>query len=277
MPVSSQEHLESREITLSNDNPRATLKYYIFDTHDHAVALTELKSAAPATFTVDGIALPVSSYRLKPEHIDEDASGGGTGHWVGEAEYMNAQGTQDTGTSVYNFDTGGGTTHVKQALFHLTDYGTNPPNHNGAIGVTKEGVEGIDIVIPNYQFTETHYINDANVNTATIAALTGCVNDGGFKGFNHGEVLFLGATGTKRASGLDWEINYRFAASPTLTNQTILSPLGNITVALKQGWDYLWVEYVDHFDINTGRLVRAAKAAHTEQVYLYKNLGLLGI
>jgi hypothetical protein len=58
----------------------------------------------------------------------------------------------------------------------------------------------------------------------TVFALTGRVNNSAFKGFAAGECLFLGAAGTKRASG-DWEITFRFAASPNVTGLTI----GDIT------------------------------------------------
>jgi len=107
---------------------------------------------------------------------------------------------------------------------------------------------------------------------ATLFALTGRVNDGTFKGFAAGECLFLGATGSKRGSG-DWEITYRFAASPNATNLT----LGDITGINKKGFEYLWVRYEDVEDTTAKALVKRATAVYVEKVYLDGDLDLLGI
>jgi len=98
------------------------------------------------------------------------------------------------------------------------------------------------------------------------------VNSAGFKGFAAGECLFLGAAGSKRGSG-DWEITYRFAASPNVTNLTI----GDITGINKKGWEYLWVRYSDSEDAVAKALVKKPVAVYIEQVYPYGDLGLLGI
>jgi len=92
--------------------------------------------------------------------------------------------------------------------------------------------------VPVYSFSETHYLADSFVTPAyrgTLFALTGKVNSAAFKGCAAGECLFLGAAGSKRGAD-DWEIAYRFAASPNRTNIVI----GEITVASKKGWEYLW-------------------------------------
>ncbi len=117
------------------------------------------------------------------------------------------------------------------------------PDFQGAIGVSADGVEGIDITVPVYHFAETHYKPDNQITGAykgVLFNLTGKVNGDVFRGFAPGEVLFLGASGAKRGSGTeaDWEITYRFAASPNASGLSI-GPIGGIT---KQGWDYLWVD-----------------------------------
>jgi len=69
-----------------------------------------------------------------------------------------------------------------------------------AIGVTDTGVEGVEIVVPVYNFSETHYLPDGQVTQGyklTLFGLTGKVNNGSFRGFAAGEVLFLGASGSK--------------------------------------------------------------------------------
>ena len=64
-----------------------------------------------------------------------------------------------------------------------------------------ENVEGVDIAIPVYNFSETHYKSAASVSTSYRLALfrvTGTVNSSSFRGFAAGEVLFLGASGSRR-------------------------------------------------------------------------------
>jgi len=86
------------------------------------------------------------------------------------------------------------------------------------------------------------------------------------------ECLFLGAAGAKRGSG-DWEITFRFAASPNVSNLTI----GAITGIDKKGWEYLWVRYADQVDDGAKALVKRPVAAYIERVYEYGDFNLLGI
>ncbi|MBN4052529.1 hypothetical protein JYT82_00275 [bacterium AH-315-K20] len=105
-----------------------------------------------------------------------------------------------------------------------------------------------------------------------LFALTGKVNNGVFRGFAAGECLFLGASGSKRSDS-DWEISFRFAASPNATNLTV----GDITGIAKKGWEYLWVRYADAVDDTAKALVKKPSAAHVEQVYDSGNFAALGI
>jgi hypothetical protein len=103
----------------------------------------------------------------------------------------------------------------------------------------------------------------------TLFNLTGRTNNAVFKGFAAGEVLFLGASGSKRGSNL-WEITFRFAASPNVTGLTV----GSITGIAKSGWDYLWVRYADAEDQNV--LVKQPIAVYVERMYESGNFaGLL--
>jgi hypothetical protein len=153
--------------------------------------------------------------------------------------------------------------------------GFSAPDFFGAIGVTDDRVEGTDITVPVFNFTETHYIEKALVTGAYKLALfnlTGKVNGSGFKGFAKGEVLFLGASGSKR--GLDdWEITFRFAASPNVAGIS----LGDIAGVSKEGWQYLWVRFIDDEDATAKALIKRPVAAYVEQVYPYGDFSNLGI
>ena len=87
-----------------------------------------------------------------------------------------------------------------------------------------------------------------------------------------GECLFLGASGSKRGEE-DWEITFRFAASPNRTGITV----GDITGIAKKGWEYLWVRYADAEDAAAKALVKKPVAVYVEKVYEDGDFSGLGI
>lgn len=165
-----------------------------------------------------------------------------------------------------SFDTGGGTQHIVASRETVGRYGPKSSAATGKmIGATKDGVEGVDIVVPVYQFSETHYFKDEDVTPAyknTLFFLTGKVNSGTFRGFARGECLFLGASGTRRGDG-GWEITFKFAASPNEMNLAI----GNITGIAKRGWEYLWVTVEDYVDESIPAIIKKPVAVYVERVY----------
>ena len=117
----------------------------------------------------------------------------------------------------------------------------------------------------------------------TLFQLTGKVNNAAFRGLAAGECLFLGASGTlhgtESTSGGgtsedgDWEITYRFAASPNKTGITI----GSITGIAKKGWEYLWVRYADVEDTTAMVIVKKPVSVYVEKVYDDGDFAALGI
>lgn len=257
--VSIHEKFDSREGTVS-DSPSHELLYVVQGTDDDGVVRSLVAATSPAIYA----GLKRDSYSIKPI---------GNGIWECAVQY-----SQFESDSQFTFDTGGGTQHVAQSLQTVGAYpaaGEIAPNFHGAIGVNQDQVEGTDVTIPVYNFTETHYIDDVLVTggyKSTLFFLTGRVNNAGFKGFSTGEVLFLGASGSKRGFD-DWEITFRFAASPNAAGLT----LGNISGINKEGWHYLWVRFADDEDSGSNTLIKKPVAAYVEQVYEYGNFAGLGI
>lgn len=179
----------------------------------------------------------------------------------------------------FAFDTGGGSKHINQSLATVSVTPSGAPDYGGAIGVDGDGnVNGIDITMPVMNFSETHYFRASKVSTAykkRLAELTGTVNDGKFKGYDPGEVLFLGASGSRQGkhSDDDWEITFRFAVSPNRKNLKV----GDLIVKEKLGWDYLWVRYADDISKDRKSLVKKPEAAYVERVYQAADFGGLGI
>lgn len=260
MPVTVWEKFGSREST-EGDSPSVDLLYVVKGTDDDIEAKTALATASPVLY--DG--LKRQSWHV--EQIDEFL-------WDGSVRYEKPSGGNQ---SSYSFDTGGGTQHITQSLGTVGGYAVSgsPPSFYGAIGVTHDNVEGVDITVPVYNFSETHYFDPALITSiykGTLFALTGRVNGFAFRNFAAGEVLFLGASGSQRGSD-DWEITYRFAASPNAFGLSV----GQMSGISKKGWEYLWVRYADSEDTSAKVLVKKPIAAYVEQVYPYGNFGALGI
>ena len=271
MPVTVTEKFESRRST-TGDNPSAELVYTVRGTDSDMTARLQTEASSPVTY--DG--MPRQSVTVEP-----------IGHELWDATVRYAPDSQQqstppqTGESVFSFDTGGGTQHItqsKQTVVTHAASGTTAPDFEGAIGVTQDAVEGVDITVPVYQFSETHYLPPGAVTNAYKGALfnlTGKVNSGGFRGFAAGEVLFLGATGSRRGTSIedDWEITFRFAASPNVTGLSV----GSIGGIGKKGWEYLWVRYADQEDTGSNTIVKRPVAAYVERVYDQGGFGGLGI
>ena len=135
--------------------------------------------------------------------------------------------------------------------------------------------EWVDITVPVYSFSETHYLDAAVVTPAykgTLFSLTGKVNSASFKGLAAGECLFLGASGSMRGAE-DWEITYRFAGSPNRTG-LVVGPISGIS---KKGWEYMWVRYADSEDAAAKAIVKKPVAVYIERVYEEGNFAALGI
>ncbi len=276
MSITVEEKFDSREL-VTGASASAELLYIIRGTADDLAAKAALEAAAPGGY--DG--LERQSCHVEPVHID--AGNDAVCVWDGAASYApygsaeDEQPPPETGDSIYSFDTGGGTQHITQSIFTRAGYSVagNLADFKGAIGVTHDSVEGVDITTPVYNFFETHYIPNSSVTEAyryKLFLLTGKTNDANFRGMAAGEVLFLGASGSKRSAG-DWEIAFRFAASPNRLNITV----GGITDISKKGWEYMWVRYVDSEDAGSKTLIKVPQFVYIEVVYEDGNFPDLGI
>lgn len=241
----------------------------ITSTYEMRFIVTGTDDEVEVLAAVGGTA-PTSWYSMRRMQIEAEPLGNGI--WQVVVPY---EGKNET---VYTFETGGATAHITQSL-GTTRYapsGSTAPDFYGAIGVNGDSVDGVDITIPVFNFTETYRFPGSTVSGAykmTLFNLTGKVNNATFRGLAAGEVLFMGASGTK--TGIDdWEIAFKFAASPNVSSLAIG---GGITVTAKPGWDYLWVRFADAEDTAAKALVKRPVAAYVEKVYQTADFSLLGI
>jgi len=264
MPVTVKEQF-GRQV----DGNRAEKTYVVRGTSDEIEARTELLAESPAG---------LDSGAYVRDNVDVNEIRGLAG-FIGTVSYRRAEAVslppKEPGESSFNFDTGGATQRIFASKATVAAYGADASiaDNGKLIGVTDQGVEGADIVIPQFQFTETHVKTPAEVDNAYKAilfGLTGRTNDASFKGLNEGECLFLGASGAQRGDD-NWEIQYRFAGSANVTGLAI----GGISGINKGGWEYLWIRYVDG-DAN-GITTRVPERVYVERVYDPGDFSTLGI
>lgn len=211
----------------------------------------------------------------------------GIGSWMFEAEYKSPTNDRQTNDASFSFTTGGGTQHITHSRSTVlvvngqTAAGspTVATSFMGGIGVTDTSVEGVDIHVSSFDFKATFYLPPAKVTSAYVTTLkssTSCVNsndvavniDGVEIDFAPGELLLLGAEGSKRHGFSDWEFTTNWSAQCNRTSFNV----GPVTVSAKKGWDYLWVSYLTDVDTGSNAMTQSVKGVYIEQVYAYTDL-----
>ena len=268
MPTPTISELFAGRTETMGSRARAEISYAVFD----ATTETEVRTLALT-------AIPGTYQGLLRTNITLDERINATTWKVRALFEAPTPAQQEDPQSTFAFDTGGGTQHITQSLGTRNRYGPAASAElAGAIGFDGHNVNGVDITVPVYQFSETHYLLPANIGLSYklgLMATTGTVNLAPFRGFAAGEVLFLGASGTRKGfTDTDlWEISFKFAAQKNQTNLSV----GAISGIAKLGWDYLWVQYGADVDTTAQVLIKRPIAVYIEKVYPDGDFSLLGI
>ena len=217
--------------------------------------------------------LPRGPIDLDPEWVDTETADG-LWHVTVRYRWPDRVAPPPEDEIVTTFDTTGGTKRITQSINTVQRIPATATDYKGAIGVDEDlRVKGVDIVVAACSFSETHHRPDAQFTVAykrTLFQLSGKINNGVFRDWGVGEVLFLGATGSKRGDE-KWELTYRFAVAPDEDNILYgdLEPFG------KNGWEHVWLRYKP--TAVPGDLAPIPVAAYREQVYYFKDFALLDI
>ncbi len=193
-----------------------------------------------------------------------------------------------TGLTIWEVDTTGGrekrfqsyaTSFVQQsdAWLQIPPAGGGPINYGGAIGVSKDAVDGVEIVVPKLTLTaKRKYANSSLPFTyvQNLYQLTGKVNQAIFSinwqgqtlTFQIGELLFLGGVITE-ATSTQLEIDHKFEASydRLVANNNAITMVGFSEPLQKYGWDYGWLTYMDGAANNA--FVKQPQQYQSDQVY----------
>ena len=257
------EFISSRSQTsaiFDEDNSQASFTFVITNAASEVEARQLLNSTKPTGATGNA---PNDKYNGMPRTTESLQVTENSTVYYGTITYRSRT------TYAQSFDTSGGVFNTKQSFD--TEKHAKPglvaPDYKGAINPDKEGnVAGVDIVVPQHSWTETHEISNTIVTNEYIrklAELTGTTNKESFRDFEPGEVLFLGASSSHRGS-TDWLIEFKFQAEINKENEQI----GDITGISKKGHEYLWVKYREDEDTaGSNRKVVIPEAVYVERVY----------
>jgi len=129
------------------------IPYLVFNVDDESEALSAVKSnhksitgmSLESVETVERI--NDTTWKVKAVYeVDEDGGGDDTSP------------DEDEDTTVFAFDTGGGTKHLNQSLKTDGRYPDDAPDFGGAIGVDNEGnVNGVEVTMPDPQETRMRF------------------------------------------------------------------------------------------------------------------------
>lgn len=276
MAITMRELHRSRTLEVQLRSGGLTLEFIVLGSIDEDDVYAYVRTNTPGYYgPVAGIS------RLQRQKIVVAPQGGGV--WFATITYGTPESPEVPGAPTptdplgidWSFDTTGQTQHVTQSK-HTTQKikrgGGAADDLEGAIGVSKDGVQGTDVVVPKLEFSISRsYFFLTPEYLKKVSDLTGTVNDAEFFGFARGEVLFLGGSG-QGSTGDFPRLTFRFARSKNRENIYIND---EIEIPEKKGWEYLWVAYEDA--VGASSVISRPRAAYVEEVYDLADFTQLGI
>ena len=253
--------LAGRSGSDSADNNTGERSWLIRGTTDPIVARATLVTYAGnvGLYSYDGLGLKSMSWSPYPD--------GGEAAWTFVATY---DFTPEPGEFTISIDTSGATVNVQQAFSQVRfdAPGETGPDYKQSINVDSDGnPRGVDKIIPSLKVNvrariAERFVLDALAYARTIASYTGKVNSTTYLGFAPGELLFKGASGDVVTEN-NPVLSFAFEASPNATGLTI----GNISGISKQGWDFIWFDWVQKNDPAAGLKTTTARSAYVATIY----------
>ncbi len=242
-------------------------------------ALTAVKNTAPASknglpFSYVEIEARESDRFYRVKAVYEKSSSAGSSSSVKNSKYGEAESV--------SFDCGGGTQHIEKSIKQTRIIGDLDAhgmiNWNGKSGADMD-VRGLDLPTADIRESYIVQIKRSRLKQRTyrrqLARLVGKVNANIFKGWERGEVMFLGCTYT-HSIDMDNEsyipVTFNFSIRMNETEVEI----GDTKID-KKGFEYIWSISDTKVNRETGKMETVISNAYLEQVVEYANFALLDI
>ncbi len=145
-------------------------------------------------------------------------------------------------------------------------------NMKQAVGVTRDGVEGTEVYTPKFEFSWSRQVFPVNLPyLRMIRSLVAKTNGSAWRGFQPGEVLYLGATGQSKPGNV-WIVNHKFAVGENLYAVPV-SP--QLIIPRKGAWEYVWAAY--GYDADATMIYNTPRAGYVEEMYRSADFTKLGL
>lgn len=232
----------------------AEIKYLVLNHTNKRAAIEAVLNTAPATYGANANSsgnngeLRFKEVRFDGYDGEESANVKCTAVYSND----NNQYADDSseGEATMSFDCGGGTKHVvhaikqgkivNSAISYAADDAGGGIGWNGKSGSEAE-FSGVDVPTADMREVYTKLIPISKLTASykkSLATLTGKVNNATFKGYEAGEVMFLGMSYTAPVKGQKKVMaTYNFRISPNETNVKISGQTYSVS---KKGWQYAW-------------------------------------
>ena len=197
--------------------------------------------------------------------------------------YRGSSAFSDSGESresTISFDCSGGTKHITHSteparMIKGDQEEITAIGWNGKTGADME-ITGVDIPVGAIRESYTRIVKMSRLSTAyrrKVAALVGKVNNASFKGWEAGEVMFLGMSfnGSLDSQTLI-QVTYNFQIQPNETGIKV----GNVPVT-KKGFEYVWVYWKSEADVTSLKTSIAPDGIYVSKVAEAGDFGVLGV
>ena len=262
------QQLTKKDVSINGDGTlkNVSLSYLVTGTNDHMVALREVRNHAPEyyeTFVIKEF--KVNNYESNIIEV---------GVVYAEPDNVKWQEKEEEEPTL-SFDCSTGSMHITHGLSERVIKGVpagNAIGWNGKYGDDME-ITGVDIPIAQMQENYTKIIRLSkltNVYKRKIASLVGKVNSKAFKGWEPGEVMFMGCSySTPDKNSAKVTVTFNFTIQPNETDVLV----GGEKVT-KKGWEHVWA--ISRTIANDGATPQIeTDGVYVNQVVEYADFGVL--
>ena len=272
VPAWGNSSLQLNKGDTSDTGSSVSVTFLVFGAPDEVTAINAAYSEAPDDYS----GIPKSSAEIS-ERLTEDA-------WKVEISYgyTSSTSSKTTGEDIsVSFDCGGGTRHIAMAISQKCLWKKEGVTFrdakkmigwNGKTG-SDSVISGVDVPFaqPRETYTKTMEVPLSTSKRRTIASLVGCVNASKWKGWNRGEVMFLGCSysGTENEKA---QVSFNFAIQ---MNEEGIEIAEGVPPIKKEGHVYIWTQHetVTQNDAPVADVI----AVYAAQVAKYADFSQLGL
>lgn len=262
---------QTKAIDATGQYTEVEIPYVVFDAADEDAALMEVFAIAPKDY--EGVPLD----RIRIESRDNETTYKVNANYRGSSD-SSSNDDADDDTSTVSFDCGGGSKHITYSIEQRTVYGTKDAGGtigwNGSTG-TDMSIAGVEVPTAQFRETYTRIMKLSAITTPykrIVGSLVGKVNSTAFKGWQAGEVMFIGMSySTPAKNSTKVTVTYNFVIQFNEPNAII----NGKSVGPKLGWEYIWA-------LNAAKVENDIPKVKVEAVYIakvceYANFNALGL